>query len=43
MKKGAKTIADLFVENDRPIYTEKVFENIADFIEKNNLLPIKDK
>lgn len=43
MKQGAKTIADLFVENDRPIYTEKVFENIADFIETNSLLEIRDK
>ena len=30
--------ADLFIENDRPRYTEKVFENIADYIKQNNLL-----
>ena len=38
---GEKTISDLFVEYDRPIYTEKVFEDIADFVKNNNLLELK--
>lgn len=42
LENGEKTIADLFVENDRPIYKEKVFENIADYIKSNNLLQLKE-
>lgn len=38
LRKGEKTIADLFIENDRPIYTEKVFEQIVDYIKQNDLL-----
>lgn len=38
LKNGERTVADLYIENDRPIYTEKVFEDIADFIKKNDLL-----
>ena len=38
LKRGEKTIADLFIENDRPIYTEKVFEQIANYIKINHLL-----
>lgn len=38
LQNGEKTVADLFIENDRPIYTEKVFGDIADFIKKNDLL-----
>ncbi len=38
IQKGAKSVADLFIENDRPLYTEKVFENIADFIKENDIL-----
>lgn len=41
LKKGEKTIADLFIENDRPLYTEKVFEDIADYIKNNDLLKLK--
>lgn len=40
---GAKTVADLFIENDRPIYKEKVFEDIANFVEKNDLLKLDRK
>ncbi len=43
LENGEKTVSDLFIENDRPIYTEKIFENIADYIKKNNLLKIKEK
>lgn len=42
LQDGEKTVADLFVENDRPVYTEKVFENIADYIKANNLLKLKE-
>ena len=38
---GEKTLADFFIENDRPIFTEKVVEEIADFVKKNNLLNLK--
>ena len=38
---GEKTISDLFIENDRHIYKEKVFEDIADYIKKNELLKLK--
>lgn len=38
IEKGSKTIADLFIENDRPMYKEKVFEEIADYVKNNDLL-----
>ena len=38
---GAKTVADLYIENDRPVYTEKVVEDIADYIKENNLQKLK--
>ena len=38
IEKGAKSVADLFVEYDRPVFTEKVVENIADYIKDNDLL-----
>ena len=41
LNNGEKTIADLFIENDRPIYTEEVFQDIANFIKKNDLLKMK--
>ena len=34
---GEKTLADFFIENDRPIYREKIFEDIADFVKKNDI------
>lgn len=43
LKNGEKTIADLYIENDRPIYKEKIYEDIADFVKKNNLLDLKNK
>ena len=43
LKNGEKTVADLYIENDRPRYTEKVFENIADYIKQNNLLKLKEE
>ena len=42
LRNGEKTIADLFIENDRPIFTEKIFEQIADFVKKTSLLELKD-
>lgn len=41
LSEGAKSISDLFVENDRPIFTEKVFENIADYVKNNELFKLK--
>lgn len=41
LNNGEKTVADLFIENDRPIYTEKIFEEIANYIKNNDLLKIK--
>lgn len=41
LSEGAKSISDLFVENDRPIFTEKVFENIADYVKNNELLKLR--
>lgn len=43
LEEGAKSISDLFVENDRPIFTEKVFENIADYVKENELLQLKNR
>ncbi len=43
LNEGAKSIADLFVENDRPIYIEDAFKQIADFIEENEILSLKNK
>ena len=42
LEKGEKTLADLFIENDRAIYTEKAFEDIADYIKQNDLLKLKN-
>lgn len=39
--KGAKTVADLYIENDRPIYTEEVVEHIADYIKENDLQKLR--
>ena len=41
LNNGEKTVADLFIENDRPIYKEKVFEEIANYIKGNDLLSLK--
>lgn len=41
LEDGEKTIADLFIENDRIHYKEKIFEQIVDFVKKNNLLNLK--
>lgn len=38
IEKGAKSVADLYIEYDRAVFTEKVVEHIADFIKYNNLL-----
>lgn len=43
LNNGEKTVADLFIENDRPIYTEKVFEEIANYIKGNDLLKLKEE
>ena len=38
LEKGAKSVSDLYIEYDRPVFTEEVVEHIADFIKQNNLL-----
>ena len=38
IEKGAKSVADLYIEYDRPVFTEEVVEHIADFIKQNNIL-----
>lgn len=43
LQNGEKTVSDLFIENDRPIYKEKIFENIADYIKNNDLLKLKEE
>ena len=43
LEQGESSLADLFIEYDRPIYTEKVFEDIVDFVKKNDLLRLKEK
>lgn len=36
-EKGEKTLADFFIENDKPIYKEKVFEEIVDFVKNKDI------
>lgn len=43
LQNGEKTVADLFVENDRSIFKEKIFENIANYIKSNDLLKLKEE
>lgn len=43
MKQGAKTIADFFIENDKSMYTEKEFLNIAEYIKEEEILKIKER
>lgn len=38
IEKGAGSVADLFIEYDRQVFTEEIVEHIADFIKQNNLL-----
>lgn len=41
LDEGAKTVADLYIENDRPIYVEQAFMDVADFIKNNDILDLK--
>ena len=41
INEGAKTVADLFIENDKLKFKEKTFEDIADFVKEMNLLELK--
>lgn len=43
MSNGEKTIADLFIENDRPLLVEKEFQEILDFVKKSDLLKMKER
>ena len=41
LENGEKTIADLFIEYSRPVFTEEIFKDIVDFVKKNDLLDLK--
>lgn len=43
LNNGEKTLADIFIEYDRPIYKEKVFNDIADYIKNNDLLKLREE
>ena len=43
IQQGEKTIADFFIENDRPIFKEKIINDIASFVKKNELLKLKSE
>lgn len=38
---GGKSIADLFIENDRPIFTKNEFIEILEYIKKKDILKLK--
>ena len=38
IEEGAKSVADLYIEYDRHVFTQKEVENIADYIKNNTLL-----
>lgn len=40
LNRGEKTIADLFIEHDRPLYKEGIFTEILDYIKENELLKL---
>ena len=37
-RERVESVADLYIEYDRPAFTEQVVEHIADYIKNNNLL-----
>lgn len=41
ISEGAKSIADLFIENDRPLYKEDEFIEILDYIKENEISKLK--
>lgn len=41
LENGEKTIADLFIEYSRPVFTEEIFKDLVNFVKKNNLLDLK--
>lgn len=43
IQNGAKTLCDLFVENDRPVFTEGKFNDVANYLEKDDhILKLKE-
>lgn len=42
LQNGAKSISDLFIENDRPIFQGEKIEEIADYIKENDILKLRD-
>ena len=43
LKAGGKSVADLFIEQDRPMYQGKIFEDILDFVKENELLKLGEE
>ena len=41
LENGEKTVADLFIEYSRPVFTEEIFKNIVDFVKNGDLLNLK--
>ena len=41
LEKGEKTVADLFIEYSRSVFTEEIFKNIVDFVKNSDLLNLK--
>ena len=41
LENGEKTVADLFIEYSRPVFTEEIFKNIVDFVKNSDLLNLK--
>lgn len=41
LENGEKTIADLFIEYSRPVFTEEIFKDLVNFVKKNDLLDLK--
>lgn len=41
LNNGEKTIADLFIENDRSLFKTSDFSKIADYVKNNDLLKLK--
>lgn len=40
LNQGEKTVADLFIENDRHIYEDRIFQDIVNFVKKNDILKL---
>ena len=41
LENGEETVADLFIEYSRPVFTEEIFKNIVYFVKNNDLLNLR--